>query len=182
MSDPVNGIALLRAIKGVVAGELGTTRRVVGKGGQPLCVYSPAILEVENPIEDRAFFNAGHWFDIRIGDQDADPANPLSLMGNRGIDDLIVSIELLSSGGQGDDYSIVLQGGIIDVGTKIRNALSFPRNLTVDDRGQQTGLVDGALRGPGNQPKPRVVRGERECHLQRWRVQCVAVLDLLQET
>lgn len=182
MSDAVNGVALLRAIKGVVAGELGTTRRVVGPGDVPLCTYRPSVVEIENPLEEAAFFGAGHWFDLRIGNQYADGSTPESVMGNRAIDLIVVTIELLSSGGQGDDFSIVLQGGIIDAGTKIRNALAFPRNLTVDDRGQQTALVDGMLRGPGRDPKPSVIYGDRDCHLQRWRVQGLAVLDHLQET
>ena len=181
MSNPMNGQAILRAVKGVVAGELGTMRKVVGPGGQPLCTYSPSVLEVENPIEDRAFFFAGHWFDIVIGSEEDSGATSSSVMDSRGLDVVAISIELLSSGGKGDDFSIVLQGSVLDAGRKIREALGYPDNLTLDDRGQQTAIVSGRLSGPGNAPNPVVRYGERDCHLMRWRVLCVALLDLQQE-
>lgn len=183
MSQPMNGQALLRAIKGIVAGELGTLRTVTGSSGQPLCTYSPGILEAENPVEDLAFMTAGHWFDLVIGSVDDSAATPFSVMGNRGVDAVLVSVELLSSGGQGDDFSIVLQGSVLDVGRKIRAALAYPGNLTVDDQGQQTAIVDGRLSGPsGEQPTPVIRYGERDCHLMRWRVLGLATLDLTQET
>jgi hypothetical protein len=177
----MNGRAILRAVKGVVAGELGTLRKVTGPGGAPLCTYSPSVLEVDNPIEHRAFFFPGHWFDIVLADDAADGSSPFTVLGNRGIDSLSFSVELLSSGGKGDDFSIVLQGSVIDASRKIRTALGYPHNLTVDDRGEQTAIVDGRLGGPGGQPIPVVRFGQRDCHLMRWRVDCVATLDIEQE-
>jgi hypothetical protein len=177
----MNGQAILRAVKGIVAGELGTLRKVTGAGGQPLCTYSPAILEVENPIEDRAFFTAGHWFDIVLGDDVGSESTPFTVLGNRSVDSLSFSVELLSSGGKAEDFSIVLQGSIVDASRKIRAALGYPDNLTVDDRGEQTAIVNGRLGGPGGQILPVVRFGQRDCHLMRWRVDCVATLDIEQE-
>lgn len=185
MTAKLDGVALLRAIRGVVAGELGTTRRVVDADGQPLCTYAPGLLEQVReglPIEETAFFEAGHWFSIVVPGYDVHDSTT-GVMGSRSIDVMPVAIELLSSCGNdadGEDVEIELQGSIINAGVAIVDALSWPPNLRMDDRGKATGLVDG-LCGVGRQSKPGFVLGVRDCHLQRWVVNAVAIPDRQQE-
>lgn len=183
MSAPMNGEAVLRAIKGVVAGELGSVRRVVTSGGQPLVIHAPEVIEVENPLEERLFLSAGHWFDLQVTPLRDHPATPTNSNSNRAIELLEVVINGLSSGGQGDRFSIATQGAVLDVCSKIRQALGWHGNLTVDDRGQQTAIVSGCLVGPGGATGgPVAVIGERDCHLIPWRVSGAAILELEQAT
>lgn len=179
----MNGAAILRAIKGVVAGELGAVRKVVGPGGQPLCTYSPAVLEsqAEHPIEDLAFFKAGHFFDLRVSPMRDHGSTSISGNGSEVNKLLDIAIEGLTSGGKGQDLSIDMQGTALDVIHAIATALGYRGNLTVDDRNQQTAIVSGCLVGPNGVPgNPVGVLGERDCHLLRWRVSGAAILQLSQ--
>lgn len=181
MSHPMNGVAILRAIKGVVAGELGSVRKVVDPGGSPLVRYSPSVIEAEDPLEERLFMGAGHWFSIRPPALRDHPSTPPTKNSNQEHVYLEVVIEGLSSGGQNQDFTIDMQGEVLNVARAVRSALGFPRNLTVDDRGQQTGIVSGCLVSPnGVSGNPVAQLGERDCHLMRWRVSGVAILDLIQ--
>jgi hypothetical protein len=184
MSFAMNGEAILRAIKGVVAGELGTLRKVLGSNGERLCEYAPGLLDSEEePIENQAFFQAGSWFDVRIKPLRPHPSSPGSARSSQAVRQLLVTVELLSSGGnQDDDYTITLQGRLLDTSFALEKALGWPDNLTLDDRGQQTGIVEGCLVSPGTPlGGPVSDYGKRDCHLQRWAVTGVAILDLAQE-
>lgn len=179
----MNGVAILRAIKGVVAGELGATRTVTGPGGQPLCQYSPAVLEAtdEHPIERFAFFTKAHYFDLQISPMRDHASTSQSNNTNQVHKLLDVAVVGVTSGGKGEDLSIDMQGEALDVTHAIATALGYRGNLTLDDRNQQTAIVGGCLIGPGGaKGNPVVVMGKRVCHLLSWRVTGSAILDLSQ--
>ncbi len=177
----IAGEAVVRAIKAVVAGELGAGR--VSTAGGHTWKYHPGLFEQEIDSGDTMFLRAEHHFDIVDGPIQDNAATSESALDSRWVPQMDFTVRVLSAAGKARAGNVLaFQGWVIQAKSVLIEALGFPGNLEWDDSGRATGIVGGCLVAPGGRGGyPIATRGARDCDLWLWELQAMAIFDVEQE-